>query len=162
MDTFKAQKKSARHAFNKALAVREAESKTICEKIRSSSDMARWHAWTEKRSYGEGTRELLLASGFVKGIPYKAIEAKVGERNGIGAYEIRLAAENYADVLLDGNGVVAWLEGVKPEAIFAEPEVLKPVVVKPAPAVVAPVAAPEPPKSETGLIAGIKRLFGAA
>ncbi len=161
MDTLKAQKKSARHAFNKALALREAESKVICKKIQESSGRDRYDAWNEKRSYGDDTRGLLLASGFVRGIPYKVIEAKVGERREAYAFQIVDAAKRYADIALDGNAVVDWLEGVKPEKLFAEPEpvVAAPVMVAPAP-VAAPV--PEPPKSATGFVAGIKRLFGAA
>jgi hypothetical protein len=186
----KQQKKSARRAFNSALALREAESKVICKKIHESCGMDRWAAWNDKRSYGNETRALLLASGFVKGIPYKAIEAKVGERNAIGASDILWAASALAGIALEGNAIVAWLEGAKPETIFAEPAAV-PVVaicqdVCPGTAGGHSCELPEghpgdhsdvngaegwtwprrqviePPKSETGVVAGLKRLFGAA
>jgi hypothetical protein len=58
------------------LKSRQAESQDIRKRIHAASGMDRWELWQEKRRYGSETRDLLLAYGFLRGMPYRVIEAK--------------------------------------------------------------------------------------
>lgn len=142
--------------FNRAMRDREAGGRALRLKIQGTTHEARYAAWDEKRSYGTDTRWILLAYGLIKGIPYKAIERAVGERNSAYPYVIAEAAREVAGVRLSGDAILAWLEGSPlPENIFEEtapsPE------VKPSVPEVKPVQAPK-----AGLFSGLKRIFGAA
>lgn len=105
--------------FARALRERQEHSSGIIQaKIRNSTHTERAYAWDEKRSYGWPTRHIQLAYGFSKGVPYAAIEAKVGDQNHPRVSEICEMAETVAGVQLNEASVYAWLEGQKPTDLF--------------------------------------------
>lgn len=155
----KQQKKEVRRKFSQAMVVREAGGKDLRKKIQNTSHQERYDAWNEKRAYGLDTRWILLAYGFVKGIPYKAIEAKTGERNEAYAFAICEASKEATGLTLNGNAVVAWLDGLPvTEEVLETPD----VPAEPAKAEPSVVASPPQPEAKTGFVAGLKRLFGVA
>jgi hypothetical protein len=70
----KHEKRAVIKQFRDTLRTREFESRAICARIRASSGLDRAAAWDEKRTYGDVTRCILLAYGFVRGLPYETIE----------------------------------------------------------------------------------------
>lgn len=64
------------------LRQREQESRAIRKQIHESSGLIRWSLWQDKRSYGSGTRDLLLAYAFLRGVPYRVCEAKTVPNSG--------------------------------------------------------------------------------
>lgn len=150
------QKREIRRQFNVALREREHTSKDICAKIRASTGRARYDAWDEKRSYGSNTRWIHLAYGFLKGLPYAAIEAKTGENNNAYPQAIVGAAKDVTGLDLNGEAIMTWLIGepLAPEVSKLEVRIpLKVETPKPAPVAAVPVE-PKP-----GFLA---RLFGRA
>ncbi len=97
-----------------ALTERQAESREICKKIRASTGRERMAAWEEKRTFGRGTRHLILAHAMTRKIPYLACEKKHREGNQPSAYEL--------SAILSGLGfpasieaIRAWLKGAEAE-----------------------------------------------
>ena len=145
------QKREIRRQFNVALREREQRSREIRAKIRTSTGDDRYNAWDEKRSYGSDTRWIQLAYGFLKGIPYNAIEPNYREGNGAWPAVIALAAKDVTGLRLNGDALLAWLDGMPSDAPKVEVTIpLKVEAPKPV-----PVAAAEAPKP--GFFA---RLFG--
>lgn len=89
------------------LREREAHSRDIRKQIHAASGMDCWYLWTEKRSYGADTRHILLAYGFVRGLPYHVCEGKCGEGNGPSVSTIHAIVNAHKAVSLDD--VRAWL-----------------------------------------------------
>jgi hypothetical protein len=136
------------------LRVRESESREIRKKIQASTGMDRWHAWVEKRSYGEDTRHLLLAYGYLRGRPYGTCEKKCGDLNfPSSSYIARLATEY--GVQTSAETIDVWI------AVRGGPEALDKAFAE----LPAPAPAPEPPpvapasEARPGFFA---KLFGKA
>lgn len=121
--------------IKKSLCEREHISRSVHRKaIQESTGMNRWQAWVAKRSYGEDTRHLLLAYGFLRGLPYVACEKKCDDKNLPSARSIASAAGEQG-VNLDVEAVKTWIA----ETSYVAPE--------PVP-VTAPVLAVPMPESE--------------
>lgn len=133
------------------LRVRETESREIRKKIHASKGMDRWHAWREKRDYGEETRHLLLAYGWMRGLPYEACEKKCGELNSPSpSYIANLATDH--GVTTTSETIKVWL-AVR-EGVTAVQAAIEAAPAPEPPPAVAPAEAPAP-----GFLA---RLFGRA
>jgi len=97
------------------LRVREQESRSIRKQINESAGMERWGFWADKRRYGSETRDLLLAYGFLRGMPYRVIEPKTQPNSGPYATCIQrcLAARGHE---VPPEDIKAWLEAQLPAA----------------------------------------------
>jgi hypothetical protein len=60
--------------IREAIRQQEQLSRAARAKIRETSGLDRYEAWTEKRSVGAHTRDLLLAYAFLRGMPYRVCE----------------------------------------------------------------------------------------
>ena len=95
------------------LRVREQESRSIRKQIHGSSGMERWGFWQDKRKYGFETRDLLLAYGFLRGVPYLVIEAKTNSGPSCTFIQRCLAAHGHE---VAPEAIKAWLSTEAPQA----------------------------------------------
>lgn len=102
------------------LKQRELESRAIRTQIHESSGMARWGFWADKRRYGCDTRDLLLGYAFLRGMPYRVVEAKTQPDSGPYATYIQrcLEARGHA---VETAAIEQWL-AVPPPEVAEEPK----------------------------------------
>jgi len=97
------------------LREREQASRAIRKQIHESSGLERWCFWQSKRSYGSDTRALLLGYAFLRGRPYRTVEAKTLPNSGPYPSRIQkcLQARGHE---VDVKAIEQWLEVQAPEA----------------------------------------------
>jgi hypothetical protein len=104
MDTIRA---SRAWRLRNTLRLRQSDSQELGRTIQRSRGRERWDAWEEKRSYGRDTRPLLLAYGFLRGVPYLACERKCAEDNPPSIEAIIIAASEHG-IELSRQELEAW------------------------------------------------------
>jgi hypothetical protein len=97
------------------LRTREQESRAIRKQIHESSGLERWGFWRDKRSYGCETRDLLLGYAFLRGRPYRTVEAKTLPNSGPYPTRIQRCLQARGHVV-DVEAIEQWLEVPAPAA----------------------------------------------
>lgn len=97
------------------LRQREQDSRAIRQQINDSSGMERWGFWVDKRLFGSDTRTLLLGYAFLRGVPYRAVEAKTAPNTGPYAVYIQQFLQTRGHEVA-ADAIEKWLEAAVPVA----------------------------------------------
>ena len=97
------------------LRQREQESRAIRKQIHESSGLERWNFWQDKRRYGADTRDLLLTYAFLRGRPYRTVEAKTVPNSGPYAGSIQRCLQARGHEVVK-EAIEQWLKVEAPAA----------------------------------------------